>query len=60
MKLEKTNVPRSFWDGGAREWGNTQGGRVEATSNYREILGKQGDVGVKKINLKYKNDKSQQ
>jgi len=33
---------------------------MEATPNFREISGKQGDVGVIKINLKYKNDKSQQ
>ena len=45
---------------GAGERGNAQGGRMEATPNFREISGKQGDVGVIKINLKYKNDKSQQ
>ena len=45
---------------GTGEQGNTQGGRVEATPNFKEILGKRGDVGVIKINLKYKNDISQQ
>ena len=45
---------------GAGERGNAQGGRMEATPNFREISRKQGDVGVIKINLKYKNDKSQQ
>ena len=40
----------------AWEQGNAQGGRVEATPNFREISGKWGDVGVIKINLKYKND----
>lgn len=53
-----TNIPRSFRDEGARERGNAQGGCVEATPNFREILGGQEDVGVIKLNLKYKNHKS--
>ena len=52
-----TNVPRSFRDGGARERGNAQGGRVEATLNFREISRGPRDVRVVKFNLKYKNHK---
>ena len=44
----------------AGERKNAQAECVEATPNFRKISGKQGNVEVIKINLKYKNDKSQQ
>ena len=43
------NVPQSFWDGRTQERGNAQGGHVEATPNFREILGGTGGRPSHKI-----------
>jgi hypothetical protein len=41
-----TNVPPRLRDGGAREWGDAQLGRVGAPPNFGEIHGGWGDIGV--------------
>jgi hypothetical protein len=47
----ETNVPPRLRDGGARERGDAQGGRVGAPPNFGEIHGGRGDVGVPSIGV---------
>jgi hypothetical protein len=45
------NVPPSFWDGGAWERRDANGGRVGVPPNFREIQGVWGDIEVPSIGV---------